>query len=397
MKGLLLMKKNCFSYRRFSSIAVFAVIIYTCNLKAQNQPSQSDDRFQQILKRFPEADTNKDGVLTQKEFRDFNSKRIIQRFPQADTNKDGVLSYQEFRNFQQQRRKMMVNRRKQDPPSPPTHANVKYGSHKLQGFDLWLAKPKKQGEPTPLCIFIHGGGFRGGDKSRLSSAFLKRFLDNGISFAAMNYRLTDNGKFPYPTAMLDCAKGLQFIRSKASEWNINPKKIACFGGSAGAGISMWLAFHDDLAKPDSSSPIEKQSTRIIAAGSMNGQSTYDMRTFQKWFGVEILPTDRALVEFYAIKPEETIHTPRVAKLAEDASPINHLTSDDPPVFMVYGKPNSKVTADTPSKIWVHHPLLGLKLQEAMHKLKLECIVTGPGMEDNKYQDICDFLIKKLSE
>ena len=42
---------------------------------------------------------------------------------------------------------------------PPTHANVKYGNHERNVFDLWLAESDK---PTPLVIYIHGGGFRGG-------------------------------------------------------------------------------------------------------------------------------------------------------------------------------------------------------------------------------------------
>ena len=54
---------------------------------------------------------------------------------------------------------------------------------------------------------------------------------------------------------------LQTIRSKAKEWNLDPERIACYGGSAGAGISLWLAFHEDLADPNSDDPIARQSTQ----------------------------------------------------------------------------------------------------------------------------------------
>ena len=57
--------------------------------------------------------------------------------------------------------------------------------------------------------------------------------------------------------------------------------------------------------------------------------------------------------------------------------INHLTKDDVPVYMIYSRPNTIVTAETSSSEWVHHVKLGLKLQEAMRELGLECIVTGP--------------------
>ena len=46
----------------------------------------------------------------------------------------------------------------------PTHANVKYGAHQRNVFDIWLADSDK---PTPLAIYIHGGGFRAGSKEKL--------------------------------------------------------------------------------------------------------------------------------------------------------------------------------------------------------------------------------------
>ncbi len=283
------------------------------------------------------------------------------------------------------------------PPPTPSQADVKYGDHAQQAFDLWLAHPKEKGAPTPLCIYIHGGGFRGGDKSGLQRTVIERFLENGISIASLNYRLTNGGEFPYPIAMHDSARGLQFVRSRAAEWNIDPEKIACYGGSAGAGISLWIAFNEDRADPESDDPVARESTRILAAGALGGQSTYDMRTFRKWFGVPDLPPHAALVDFYAMQAGENADTLRVSRLAEDASPITHLTRDDPPVYMSYNRPNSKVTTKTDQATWAHHPLLGLKLQEAMSKLGLECIVNGPDIEDATYEDIFDFLIQKLTK
>ncbi|MCZ6835643.1 MAG: alpha/beta hydrolase [Planctomycetota bacterium] len=312
-------------------------------------------------------------------------------------NRDGVLSRQEAAAFNQERRQRREEQRIRNQLPAPTHADVKYGEHALQAFDLWLADPKEVGAATPLCIYIHGGGFQGGDKSGINAWVVDLFLAQGISFASMNYRLTNGGEYPYPTAMYDSARGLQFIRSKSAEWNIDSNRIACYGGSAGAGISLWLAFNDDRADPDSEDPVARESTRLLAAGTLNGQSTYDMRTFREWFGVPDLPDHTALVAFYAMMEGETADTPRVAMLAEDASPITHLTKDDPPVYMYYAQPNSEVTIETNQGVWVHHPLLGLKLQEAMSTLDLECIVISPEIEDITYGDIYDFLVRKLSD
>ncbi len=356
---------------RFFAPLLLCMLSFLCgpHLLAQNQTpapsSDTDDRFRKFLTQFPQSDLDKDGILTREEVQKFNAQRR-----------------------QNQDRQQRV----QHPA--PTHADVSYGDHQKQAFDLWLADSKDD-NPTPLAIYIHGGGFRGGDKSGLGRVPVQRFLDAGISFASMNYRLSDVG--PYPMQMEDAARGLQLIRSRAKKWNLDPEKIACFGGSAGAGISLWLAFGDDRADPDSDDPVARQSTRIVAAATMGGQSTYDIRTFREWFDAPELPPHPALEPFYAVESEEDWESARVQNLMEQASAITHLTKDDPPVFMTYSNKDVPVDKDTAGGVWVHHVRLGLKLKEAMDKLGIECIVTNPEQPADPYEDLEDFITQKLLE
>jgi len=62
--------------------------------------------------------------------------------------------------------------------------------------------------------------------------------------------------------MHDGARAVQFLRSKAREWNLNPKAFAASGGSAGTGMSLWIGFHDDMADAASSDLVKRQSTRL---------------------------------------------------------------------------------------------------------------------------------------
>jgi acetyl esterase/lipase len=343
------------------------------SLAAQAPDSTNDERFKRFLERNPESDINKDGVLTRDEVTQFNAQRRREQ-PARPTSEE--------------------RRPRHDNPAP-THADVSYGDHPRQAFDLWLAKPA-DGKPAPLAIFIHGGGFRGGDKRGISDIPVQKFLDQGISFASMNYRLSDTG--PYPMQMHDAARGLQFIRSRASEWNIDKQKVACFGGSAGAGISLWLAFHDDLADPASSDPVARESTRIVAAAISNGQSTYDMRTFREWFGVPDLAPHPALTALYAVQSDADWESERVKKLMADASAITHLSKDDTaPVFATHGRGDVPVDKNTSDGVWVHHVRLGLKLKEAMDKLGIECVVTSPDHPTDAYANLHDFIIRKLKE
>ncbi|MFK5922314.1 MAG: alpha/beta hydrolase [Verrucomicrobiota bacterium] len=330
---------------------------------AQNQGG--DERLRQVLKRFPEADLNKDGKLEREELEQYKKKRQGTRTGERN-NASAQLA--------------------------PTHQDVKYGKHEKQDFDIWLAK-SKDGKKTPLVIYIHGGGFRGGDKKRVNATWVKSYLEQGISFASMNYRLSDVGA--YPMMMNDAARGLQLIRSKEDEWNLDSKRIACFGGSAGAGISLWLAFHDDLVDEKSEDPVARQSTRIVAAATLSGQSTYDLRTFREWFEVPNLKPHPAMDAFYGLRDQEDWKSDRVIKLMEDASAITHLDKDDVPVFMTYGKGDSPVDENTNPSVWVHHVRLGMKLKQAMDKLGVENHLSWRDHPSKEYKDLHAFLSEKV--
>jgi acetyl esterase/lipase len=107
-----------------------------------------------------------------------------------------------------------------------------YGKHERQVLDFWKAKSDK---PTPLVLYIHGGGWRGGDKSSLSGVAIKQYLDAGISVAAINYRYIPQAVEmkidpPVKAPVGDAARALQFIRSKAKEWNLDKRRVGATGG-----------------------------------------------------------------------------------------------------------------------------------------------------------------------
>ena len=195
--------------------------------------------------------------------------------------------------------------------------------------------------------------------------------------------------------MNDCARAIQYLRANAAKYNIDKSRIASYGGSAGACISMWLAFHDDMADPKSSDPVAKESTRLTAAGSQNGQPTLDPRTFEEWFGVGKLQVHPALLYLFGVRTEAELEKPEVRKLIVDASPITHLTKGDAPVFLSNGQGDVVNGTPDPNQI-VHHARLGIKLKEQMDKLGIECWTQYPGGPAvTQYRNVVDFLIAKL--
>jgi acetyl esterase/lipase len=278
----------------------------------------------------------------------------------------------------------------QTKPAPDL-ANVKYGPHERNVLDLWKARSD---QPAPLVVFIHGGGFRGGDKSNLAPGLLDLCLKSGISVAAINYRLSHQAPFPAP--MLDSGRAIQFLRANAKEWNLDPKRVAATGGSAGAGISLWLGFHDDLADPKSDDPVARQSTRLTCMAVQGAQSSYDPRFIKKLIGGRA-HEHPALLPFYGLKADE-VDSPRAHKLYEEASPITYVSRDDPPVFLFYNEPKGPLPADARPGQGIHHPRFGEALKEKLDPLKIDCVLRhqddykGSGREA-LHRDMVEFFLR----
>jgi acetyl esterase/lipase len=88
----------------------------------------------------------------------------------------------------------------------PDLAEVSYGPHKRNVLDLWKAKSQM---PTPLVVFIHGGGFQSGSKEALPTVLLEGLLARDISVMAINYRLSPEVSFP--AHYMDCARAIQLL------------------------------------------------------------------------------------------------------------------------------------------------------------------------------------------
>lgn len=282
---------------------------------------------------------------------------------------------------------------------PPTHANVPYGDHERQVLDFFKAETKG---PAPLVVYIHGGGWVGGDK--VGMADLKKLLDAGISVAAINYRFTTQAQQagiepPVKWPLEDAARAVQFLRSKAKEWNIDKSRVAATGGSAGACSSLWLAFHDDMAKPDSDDPVARESTRLTAAAVNGAQTSLDPKQLREWipnmrygghaFGfIGPAGRDTQFQRFYD-------HRDDVLAWIKEYSPYEHAGPGDPPVFLNYPAQDKPPVKGEEQKDPTHTALLGLLLEEKLKAEGDEVHLAYPGRNDPEYAGCAEFLIAKL--
>ena len=272
--------------------------------------------------------------------------------------------------------------------------NVSYGTHRMQRISFWRAKSDK---PTPLLFYIHGGGWTGGDRSVVRS-MLKPALDAGISVVSVEYRnirdsMDDGLVPPVKGPMFDCARALQFTRSKAKEWNLDKTKVALAGGSAGACTSLWIAFHDDLADPNSADPIARESTRVTCAAVSGAQTTLDPKQMREWtpnskygahaFGI-VWDAKQKLSSFDMFYAERE----RILPWIKQYSPFELVSRDDPPVGLFYSAaPNLGKDEKDPT----HTANFGVKLKEHCDALQAPCALIYPGAPNVVHATDSDYI------
>jgi len=285
----------------------------------------------------------------------------------------------------------------------PTITNFTYGiDSKLQVLDFWQAKSDKS---TPLVLMIHGGGWVGGDKARFRQD-VQQYLDAGISVAAINYRLISEAMQqkvdpPVKACLYDSARALQTIRAQSKEWNIDPNRIAATGGSAGACTSLWLAFHDDLAQPESDDPIARQSTRLTCAAVVGAQTSLDPVTVRDW-----IPNAVYGGHAFGLMPEKKqrgagfelllASREKLLPLIKEYSPIELVTSDDPPIYLDYPAQKVAPKQGQEEKDPTHSAMYGVKLAEKLRDANIEVVLSYPQQPDSEYGSPAKFIIEKLN-
>jgi carboxylesterase type B len=278
---------------------------------------------------------------------------------------------------------------------PASYTNERYGRHERNVFDIWLAKSDK---PTPIVMYIHGGGFVGGDKSRYyDSEDWVRFLEAGISIATINYRFMNQAPYGILASMNDSKRCLQYIRHNAERYNIDKNRIACSGGSAGAGTSLWLAFSADMADTKNADPVLRESTKISCAGAFATQSTYDIL---RWADILRLPLNQTqeekqvIAHAFGIQSAEDVDLYAQTHIRKELDFLSKMNKHAAPFFVFNRRKGGVPTNEDELQ---HHPVHAKALKEQADKVGAEAIVYAPeiGVVDDSGKDLVAFFLEKL--
>jgi acetyl esterase/lipase len=210
-----------------------------------------------------------------------------------------------------------------DLPSGVTAINdVVYGSP--QGRDLHLdviMRQKLPEKPRPAMVFIHGGSWKGGTKAqfRRQAAWLAQRRD--VFGACIEYRLS--GEAPFPAALEDAKCAVRWVRSVAEKYKIDPERIGVCGGSAGGHLSAMMAVTNGIAKYEGDGGHAGFSSDVCLAVLFNGE-------FDMWDLVEKKSLIDAMNVFFGGTPQQ------VPQRYDEASPVQRLTKDTPPMLFLHG-------------------------------------------------------------
>jgi hypothetical protein len=360
--------------RSYGLAALLGALLFAAAPASAEETSETSPRLKRLLGLFPRADADGNGVLTEGEWDAFSKRK-----PDAPGPSPAPAARERPRD------------RSSGARPSPTFEDVPYGPHARNVLDFWKAEGEK---PTPLIVFIHGGGFRAGDKSAARGETLRKALEAGVSYASINYRFLETA--PIQEILRDAARAIQFLRSKAAEWNLDKARFAAHGGSAGAGTSLWLAFRDDLADPENPDPVLRESTRLAAAGSSNGQSTYDLLQWEELLGAPAERYGEDVLQFFHAKSLEELRGEAFAKARAEADMRGWISKDDPPVYLECNQPGG------PSRDrgqFVHHPAHSQAIEKRCREVGVRAVLNLPRLDvaPEGGQSMIEFLLEQLKK
>ena len=289
-------------------------------------------------------------------------------------------------------------------------ADIAYDVHDKTKFDIFLPN---SATPTGLVIFIHGGGFTGGDKAFIYTDSYNNevidLLDEGIAVATINDRLLSPGDNEGVLKSLnDSRRALQYIRYIDQELNIDKEDIVLFGTSAGASTALWLATNDDFKEPNNADPVLGESTRVKGIALNATQSSLDIET--RWLGdvfaefgtsldniIEEFGEDR-VYSFYGVSGQAEYETPEITAYRQQVDMLSLLSADDPEIWVknTGGHNNEPTTTNSLN----HHPFHARTIKQFADAAGVPNVTTYGNpilFGDPDGEDFVAFLIRKLSE
>jgi len=273
---------------------------------------------------FSDWDKDRNGKLT----RDELPVPLQRNFAAADTNHDGFISREEDRNIRE--------RNRTGQPARPARVDVKtipdipYADtdHPSQRLDLFLPQSRTSDKPLPVIVFIHGGAWHAGNKSSGRGSVMPYVTSGQYAGASVEYRFSQEAK--WPAQIHDCKAAIRWLKAHAKEHNLDPGKIAVWGGSAGGHLVAMLGVSGDLKELEGNLGKHlDQTSRVTCVADFFGPTNLlTMGDFPSTMKHNAADSPESELIGGAVQEHQD--------KARSASPFFHVSRDDAPVFIAHG-------------------------------------------------------------
>lgn len=223
-------------------------------------------------------------------------------------------------------------------------------------LDLYL--PSGPG-PHPVVVFVHGGGWRLGDRQQLGGSYIKlgrRMAAQGLLAVVISYRLAP--EFKHPAQVRDVSRALAWTIAHASEYGGDPQRLFAMGHSAGAHLVALAATDPRWLGEVGQSPVQLK-------GVIGVSGPYDIENLGRSTLFGGLPM---IIPAFG----------RDSAVWRDAMPANHLKSPTPPFLLAW--------ADGDPEVVRRH---GQRFADALKRARRDVVVFESTFDDH-FSVITDF-------
>jgi len=218
--------------------------------------------------------------------------------------------------------------------------------HSLK-LDLYLPK---QEQNLRLIMWIHGGGWQAGDKSR---CYISEITKYGFAVASISYRLTDKAIFP--AQIHDCKGALRWLRANSAKYGYKADKVGVCGASAGGMLAALMGTSGDVTELEGTTGGNSESSsRVDAVVDFFGATDFVLRGQNQ--------PSRANKEGSVCYKLFGGPANKKTALAKMASAVTYVSSDDPPFLVIHGDKDNKVLLDQSLRIQEEYKKANLSLE-----------------------------------
>lgn len=194
-----------------------------------------------------------------------------------------------------------------------------------QQMDAWV--PEQGSGPFPAIIWVHGGGFTGGDKAPAPKSLLEPIERLGYAWFSVNYRLAP--KHPFPAQTDDVESAVAYVKAHAAEFKVDKNRLVLMGASAGGHLVSFVGVKHGKGNGVAAVVSFFGEHDLVDRVHPKGPCMMDGRVVEQQGPMCISP---GLVKFLGITGTEA----QAEAVVRKASPATYVHKGMPPYLLIHG-------------------------------------------------------------